>query len=132
MQLGKHVYGQKPLAHDIYEVRRLTEVLAGSKRVTQMGIQVHSSAATARRCRLVQDGVIGKVKEVHSWCPKSWGDSSPKPDRVDPVPAGLDWDLWLGVVAERPFIGEDYYHPAHWRKRLDFGTGTFGDMGCHA
>src|SRR5205085_450473 len=55
----------------------------------------------------------------------------PKPDRKDPVPAGFNWDLWLGVMAERPFIGEGYYHPGNWRKRVDFGTGTFGDMGCH-
>ena len=53
------------------------------------------------------------------------------PTRVDPVPAGLNWDLWLGVAAERPFIGEGWYHPGNWRRRLDFGTGTFGDMGCH-
>jgi hypothetical protein len=81
--------------------------------------------------RLVQNGVIGKVKEVHSWCPKSWGDPEPRPDRSDPVPEGLDWDLWLGVCGSRPFLGDHYYHPANWRKRLDFGTGTFGDMGCH-
>ena len=55
----------------------------------------------------------------------------PCPARVDPVPEGLDWNLWLGVCAERPFIGGGWYHPANWRKRLDFGTGTFGDMGCH-
>jgi len=54
-----------------------------------------------------------------------------KPDRSDPVPPSLDWNLWLGVCAERPFIGDHYYHPMNWRKRLDFGTGTFGDMGCH-
>jgi predicted dehydrogenase len=68
---------------------------------------------------------------VHSWCPKSWGDPGPRPEREDPVPANFDWDLWLGVCAQRPFIGHAYYHPANWRKRLDFGTGTFGDMGCH-
>lgn len=59
------------------------------------------------------------------------GDTTPKPNRVDPVPAGFNWDLWLGVAAERPFIGNGYYHPGNWRKRIDFGTGTFGDMGCH-
>jgi len=53
------------------------------------------------------------------------------PDRADPIPAGFNWDHWLGVCAERPFIGEGWYHPGNWRKRLDFGTGTFGDMGCH-
>ena len=131
MQLGKHVYGQKPLAHEIYEVRRMTEIAHRKKVVTQMGIQIHSSVYYRMAVRLVQDGVIGKIKEVHSWCPKSWGDPTPRPDRSDPVPANFAWDLWLGVCAKRPFIGDQYYHPANWRKRLDFGTGTFGDMGCH-
>jgi len=131
MQLGKHVYGQKPLAHDIFEVRRMMELAHQKKLVTQMGIQIHSSVYYRMGVRIVQDGVIGKIKEVHSWCPKSWGDTSARPDRSDPVPAGFDWNLWLGVCAERPFIGDAYYHPANWRKRLDFGTGTLGDMGCH-
>ena len=131
MQLGKHVYGQKPLAHDLYEVRRMTEIAEQRKVVTQMGIQIHASTYYRTAVQLVQQGVIGKIKEVHSWCPKSWGDMSPQPQRVDPVPAGFDWDLWLGVCAERPFIGREYYHPGNWRKRLDFGTGTLGDMGCH-
>ena len=131
MQLGKHVYGQKPLAHDLYEVRRMTEFAAKKKIVTQMGIQVHSNAHYRRAVRLVQNGVIGKVKAVHAWCPKSWGDTTAKPEQTDAVPSGFDWNLWLGVCAERPFIGGEYYHPENWRKRLDFGTGTFGDMGCH-
>jgi predicted dehydrogenase len=97
-----------------------------------MGIQIHSVGHYRMASRLIKDGAIGKIKEVHSWCPKSWGDAAePPPTRSDPVPNGFDWDLWLGVCAERPFIGEGYYHPATWRKRLDFGTGTFGDMGCH-
>jgi predicted dehydrogenase len=131
MQLGKHVYGQKPLAHEIHEVRRMTELAHQHKLVTQMGIQIHSWVYYRMAVRLVQDGVIGRVKEVHSWCPKSWGDPAPRPERNDPVPANFDWDLWLGVCAERPFLGGAYYHPANWRKRLDFGTGTLGDMGCH-
>jgi len=131
MQLGKHVYGQKPLAHEIHEVRRMTEIAHEKKLVTQMGIQIHSSVYYRMAVQIVHDGVIGKVKEVHSWCPKSWGDTSDKPDKTDPVPAEFDWNLWLGVCAERPFIGSAYYHPANWRKRLDFGTGTLGDMGCH-
>jgi len=131
MQLGINVYGQKPLAHDVYEVRRMMKIAHKKKLVTQMGIHMHSSAAFRTAVRVVEDGVIGKVKELHSWCPKSWGDPSPKPDRTDPVPANFDWNLWLGVCADRPFIGGEYYHPANWRKRLDFGTGTLGDMGCH-
>jgi predicted dehydrogenase len=128
---GLNVYGQKPLTQTIYEARRLTEVAGEKKVVTQMGIQIHSARKHKLVVKLIQDGVIGKVKEVHSWSGKSWGDTSPKPDKADPVPAGFDWELWLGVAADRPFIGGGYYHPGNWRKRLDFGTGTFGDMGCH-
>ncbi len=131
MQLGKHLYGQKPLAHDLYEVRRTTKFAAQKKIVTQMGIQIHSSSQYRKAVRVIQDGVIGKVKEVHTWSNKTWGDTSALPTKADPVPAGFDWNLWLGVCAERPFIGDEYYHPENWRKRLDFGTGTFGDMGCH-
>jgi hypothetical protein len=131
MQLGKHVYGQKPLAHEIHEVRRMTELAHAKRLVTQMGIQIHSDVYYRLAVRLVQDGVIGQIKEVHSWCNKSWGDTFAKPERTDAVPDGFDWNLWLGVCAERPFIGGNYYHPANWRKRLDFGTGTLGDMGCH-
>jgi hypothetical protein len=131
MQLGKNVYGQKPLAHEIYEVRRMTEIAHQKKVVTQMGIQIHSDVYYRLAVRLVQDGVIGKITEVHSWCNKSWGDLSARPEKSDAVPENFDWNLWLGVCAERPFIGGEYYHPANWRKRLDFGTGTLGDMGCH-
>jgi len=131
LQLGLAVYGQKPLTHDVYETRRLTEVAREKKLVTQMGIQVHSSAEYKTAVKVVHDGVIGGVKEVHTWSDKKWGDPAPKPDRKDPIPAGFNWDLWLGVMAERPFIADGYYHPGNWRKRVDFGTGTFGDMGCH-
>jgi predicted dehydrogenase len=131
MQLGKHVYCQKPLAHDLYEVRKLTEYAHNRALVTQMGIQIHSYGVYRMAVRLVQDGIIGKVKEVHAWNPKPWGDSAGKPEGSDPVPEGFDWNEWLGVCAERPFLGKAYYHPQNWRKRVDFGTGTLGDMGCH-
>jgi predicted dehydrogenase len=131
MQMGKHVYGQKPLAHNLHEVRQMTELASKSKVVTQMGIQIHSSAYYRIAARLIQDHAIGKIKEVHSWSSKTWGDPLARPDVSDPVPAEFNWDLWLGVRSERPFIGGEYYHPGNWRKRLDFGTGTLGDMGCH-
>ena len=131
MQLGLACYCQKPLTHDVFESRRLAEIAREKKLVTQMGIQVHSAVEYRMAVRLVQDGAIGPIKEVHSWSSKKWGDPSPRPERTDQVPAGLDWNLWLGVCAERPFLGDGYYHPGNWRKRLDFGTGTFGDMGCH-
>ncbi len=131
LRRGLHVYGQKPLTHDLYECRRLAELAREKKAVTQMGIQIHSGPEYRTAVKLVQDGAIGKIKAVHTWSSKAWGDTGAKPDRNDPVPEGLDWNLWLGVAAERPFIGDKWYHPGNWRKRLDFGTGTFGDMGCH-
>jgi predicted dehydrogenase len=131
MRQGLHVYVQKPLAHDLYEIRKLTEYARSKHLVTQMGIQVHSSREYQTAVQLVQSGAIGKVKEVHAWSNKKWGDTSPMPDRSDPVPPTLDWDQWLGVMSKRPFIGQQYYHPMNWRKRVDFGTATFGDMGCH-
>jgi len=131
MARGLHVYVQKPLTHDIYEARQLAAMARKKKLVTQMGIQVHSSREYKTAVAVIQGGAIGKVKEVHSWSNKKWGDLDPMPDRSDPVPAGLNWDQWLGVAAKRPFIGDEYYHPSNWRKRIDFGTSTFGDMGCH-
>jgi predicted dehydrogenase len=130
MQQGLHVYTQKPLTQTIYESRQLTKVAKDKKLITQMGIQIHSHPAHKLVVATVHAGAIGKVKEVHSWSGKGWGDKNPRPDRVDPVPPELNWQVWLGVAADRPFI-KDYYHPAVWRKRLDFGSGTFGDMGCH-
>ena len=131
MQRGLHVYGQKPLTHNLHESRQLTLTAREKKLVTQMGIQIHSNTEYRTAVKLVQDGAIGKITEVHTWSSKAWGDTGAKPDRIDPVPEGFDWKLWLGVCAERPFIGGGWYHPGNWRKRLDFGTGTFGDMGCH-
>lgn len=130
MQLGKHVYCQKPLAHDMHEVRMLTNYAREKRVVTQMGIQIHSYKVYRQAVALVQSGAIGKVKEVHTWSSKKWGDAGRPPERSDPIPPNFDWDLWLGTAAARPFVS-GYYHPGQWRKRLDFGTGTFGDMGCH-
>jgi predicted dehydrogenase len=131
MQLGKHVYCQKPLTHDLFEVRKLSEFARHKRVVTQMGIQIHSTNHYRAAARLLQTHVIGKATEVHSWCTRGWGDPDPQPDRSDPIPAGFDWNLWLGVCQPRPFLGNHYYHPSNWRKRLDFGTGSLGDMGCH-
>ncbi|MBO0700406.1 MAG: Gfo/Idh/MocA family oxidoreductase, partial [Zavarzinella sp.] len=131
MHRGLHVYTQKPLTQTIYEARQLPKAAADKKLVSQMGIQIHSAAEHRTIVAIIQSGAIGKVKEVHSWSGKQWGDKNPRPSRSDLVPNGLDWDGWLGVAAERPYIGDGYYHPGNWRKRLDFGTGTFGDMGCH-
>jgi predicted dehydrogenase len=130
LQRGLHVYTQKPLTQTIYEARQLTRVAREKKLVTQMGIQIHSHEVHKTVVATIQGGAIGRVREVHSWSGKHWGDRNPRPDRKDTVPASLNWDFWLGVAAERPFLA-GYYHPGEWRKRLDFGTGTFGDMGCH-
>ncbi|WP_040591630.1 Gfo/Idh/MocA family protein [Schlesneria paludicola] len=131
LQRGLHVYGQKPLTHDVAESRKLAEFATQKKLVTQMGIQIHSDVTYRSAVQLIQGGTIGKVKSVHSWSEKRWGDGESRPDRTDPIPADLNWDQWLGVCEARPFLGNGYYHPGNWRKRLDFGTGTFGDMGCH-
>jgi predicted dehydrogenase len=130
IQLGLHVYVQKPLTHDIYEARRLRAMARKKKLVTQMGIQVHSSREYRTAVEVIRSGAIGKVKEVHSWSEKKWGDPDALPDRADPIPAALNWDQWLGVAEPRPYLS-GYYHPSNWRKRIDFGTATFGDMGCH-
>jgi predicted dehydrogenase len=131
MQMGKHVYCQKPLTHDLHETRVLTEYAREKKLVTQMGIQIHSQKVYRQAVALVQGGAIGKVKDVHTWSNKKWGDLGAPPAAGDVVPDGFNWDLWLAGCAPRPFVGNQYYHPSNWRKRLDFGTGTFGDMGCH-
>ena len=130
MQQGLNVYTQKPLTQTIYETRQLAKTAKDKKLVSQMGIQIHSDARHKAVVATIHAGAIGKVKEVHSWSGKGWGDVNPRPDRSDPIPADMNWDFWLGVAKERPFL-KGYYHPAEWRKRLDFGTGTFGDMGCH-
>jgi predicted dehydrogenase len=130
MRLGLPVYCQKPLAHSIYEIRKLTEMAKKKNLPTQMGIQIHSSKEYKVAVRLIQAGAIGKIKEVHSWSEKEWGDKEPLPNRTDTPPPSLNWDSWIGVAASRPYIA-DVYHPVNWRKRVDFGTATFGDMGCH-
>ncbi len=130
MQLGKHCYCEKPLTRTLHESRMLREYAAANNLTTQMGIQVGSSAGNKTAVKWLQEGIVGKVKEVHSMNPKSWGSMKPLPDRVDEAPATLDWDKWIGVSKKRDFINGEF-HPSNWRKRIGFGTGTLGDMGCH-
>jgi predicted dehydrogenase len=130
MQQGLHVYTQKPLTQTIHEARQLTRVARERRLVSQMGIQIHSHEVHRTVVATIHAGAIGRVREVHSWSGKHWGDLNPRPSRRDAVPSELSWDGWLGVAAERPYLA-NYYHPFVWRARLDFGTGTFGDMGCH-
>ena len=130
MRLGKPVYVQKPLCNTLRETRLLTEEARSRGLTTQMGIQVSSSRSQRYGEALVRSGIVGKIREVHTFSNKSWGDDKPLPDAVDPVPAAFDWDDWLGVSAARPFK-RGAYHPGEWRRRVGFGTGTLGDMGCH-
>lgn len=130
MRRGLHVYCQKPLTSHVAESRQLQKYATTKRLVTQMGIQIHSNAEYRTAVQLVHTGVIGKVKEVHAWSNKKWGDTAPRPAASDPIPSTLDWDGWIGVARPEPYI-KGYCHPGNWRKRLEFGTGTFGDMGCH-
>lgn len=130
MKRGKPVYVQKPLCNTLQETRMLTEYARRKRLTTQMGIQVSSSRAQRYGEALVRSGIVGKVREVHTFSNKSWGDDKPLPEESDPVPAPLDWDEWLGVSAVRSFK-RTVYHPGQWRRRVGFGTGTLGDMGCH-
>jgi predicted dehydrogenase len=130
MKHGKAVYVQKPLCNTIAETRLLTEYARRKRATTQMGIQVSSSKGQRYGEALVRSGIVGKIREVHTFSNKSWGDDKPLPDAVDPVPAPLNWDGWLGVSEPRPFK-RGVYHPSEWRRRIGFGTGTLGDMGCH-
>lgn len=130
MEMGKHVYCQKPLTHHVSEARAMRKLAEEKGLVTQMGIQVHSFYDYKLATALIRAGIIGKVSTVRAWSPKNWGYDGPEPTGADPVPGYLDWNLWLGTSRERPFK-ENFYHPGNWRKILDYGCGTLGDMGVH-
>jgi len=130
MQLGKHVYVEKPLTHDIYEARILTQAAEKYKLVTQMGNQGSSGDDTRKVEHWIQSGVIGDVHTVHVWTNRPvWPQGIPTPTEVHEIPSELDWDLWLGTAPKRDF--NNTYVPAKWRGWADFGTGALGDMGCH-
>ncbi|MHC4425138.1 MAG: Gfo/Idh/MocA family protein [Planctomycetota bacterium] len=134
IRMGKHVYCEKPLAHSIYEVRQITEAARKYKVQTQMGNQGHSSERIRMMCEWVRDGAIGKVRKVHAWSSRPSGGAAfavnmRRPQNNPAVPAGLDWDLWLGPAPSRPY--DPAYLPFKWRGWVDFGTGALGDMGCH-
>ncbi|WP_422356448.1 Gfo/Idh/MocA family protein [Roseivirga pacifica] len=130
MEMDKPVYCQKPLTHHVTEARAMNKLAADKGLVTQMGIQVHSFYDYVLGTALIQSGIIGKVKRVRAWSPKNWGYDGPIPEGSDPVPNTLDWNLWLGTSANRPYK-EGVYHPGNWRKLVDYGCGTLGDMGVH-
>ncbi len=129
---GKHVYCEKPLAHSIYETRKITEAARKAGVATQMGNHGHSSETIRLTCEWIWDGAIGDVREVHAWSHTGldWaGFRMKRPDETQPVPAGMDWDLWLGPAKKRPY--HIAYAPYNWRGWWDFGTGAIGDMACH-
>ncbi|HOZ46638.1 MAG TPA: Gfo/Idh/MocA family oxidoreductase [Candidatus Hydrogenedentes bacterium] len=131
IRLGKHVYCEKPLTHEVYEARQLTIAAREAMVVTQMGIQIHAHNTYRKAVKALRDGAIGKVKEWHSWSNATY--SSPgmtRPEGEDPVPAWLDWNQWIGVAPMRPYK-EKTYHPGSWRSWRDFGCGAMGDFGCH-
>jgi hypothetical protein len=128
---GKHVYCEKPLTHEVYEARQLARAAKRRGVATQMGIQIHSHELYRTGVQWLKEGAIGKVKEWHSWCAAIYTtDDKKRPEGADPIPATVDWDLWLGVAPERPYK-LDIYHPFKWRCWRDFGGGAVGDFGCH-
>lgn len=128
MQSGRHVYCEKPLAHAVYEARRMAEVAAETGAVTQMGNQSHGTDRLRRVVEIVRSGMLGPVHQVVCWSNKQFSGGD-RPAETPPVPEHLDWDLWLGPAPERPYHPD--YVPFTWRGWWDFGSGNFGDMGCH-
>ena len=132
MQLGKHVYCEKPLAHGVFEGRRMAQVAAEKNVVTQMGTQGHAFEGTRRAVEVIRSGAIGDVRELHVWTDRPaamWPQAVRRASETPPVPAGLDWDVWLGPAPKRPY--HPVYVPFKWRGFWDFGTGPIGDMGVH-
>jgi predicted dehydrogenase len=130
MKAGKHVYCEKPLTHSISEARELRELARGSKVVTQMGNQGSASSSLRRCIEIIQAGALGQIQEIYEWgigCTAREGSA----EGEDPVPAGFNWDLWVGPSALRPFK-KDVYHPATWRGWFDFGNGGLADFCCHS
>jgi predicted dehydrogenase len=147
IQMGKHVYVQKPLAHSIWEVQELRRLAAKHGVITQMGNQGHAGEGIRLVKEWMDSGTLGEVKLAHVWTNRPiWPQGLERPKGEDPVPEGLDWNLWLGTAPMRPYKdkwpeksmwkgndikGQGVYAPFQWRGFWDFGTGALGDMGCH-
>ncbi|WP_156306789.1 Gfo/Idh/MocA family protein [Sphingobacterium endophyticum] len=130
MQLGKHVYVQKPLAHDVWEARVLTDAAKKYKVVTQMGNQGASNDGPRQAREWYEAGLIGNVHTVYCWTDRPvWPQGISWPTQKANVPAELNWDLWLGTAPQKDFV--DKLVPFNWRGWWDYGTGALGDMGCH-
>ena len=134
MRRGTHVYCQKPLTHTVWEARQMRIAADRAKVITQMGNQIHSAKEYRTGVKLIRDGVIGKIKEVHSWQGNRGnrysGMTSRPTDKTAPPPETLNWDLWVGPAPMRDYV-PDLYAPFKWRDWQDFGSGTLGDFGCH-
>jgi len=135
IRAGKHVYCQKPLCHDVAEVRALTEATRKAGVRTQLGTQAASGLGDRLGVHYVREGLIGKVKHVYLCSNRPGAIDAyrllgPRPTETHAIPANLDWDLWTGTAPERPYA-PGIYHPSTWRAWQDFGTGWSGDIGCH-
>ena len=131
MGIGKHCFCQKPLCQTISEVRAVRQLAREKNLATQMGNQGSAEPGLRRAVEVVHAGVIGKPLELHVWSNRPiWPQGLDRPPGSDPIPSTLDWDLWLGPAANRPFK-KDVYHTFKWRGWFDFGTGALGDMACH-
>jgi len=144
LKLGKHVYCEKPLTHNVQEARIITEAAAQANVATQMGTQIHGLPNYRRVVELIQSGAIGRVTQAHVWVSRAWGlqseeDAKANNDIVYVVdrpreemtpPADLNWDLWLGPAAKRPYH-EVYFPGPKWYRWWDFGNGTMSDLGSH-
>lgn len=131
LRAGKHVYCEKPLVHNLWEARLVARVAQETGLATQMGNIGHSSEGIRQTCEWLWAGAIGPVREVHAWVGATrWNKSlTGRPTESQPVPAGLNWDLWLGPRQPRPF--HSAYFPVRWRDFWAFGGGAIGDFLCH-
>jgi len=130
MQLGKHVYVQKPLTHSVYESRVLLEASRRYEVVTQMGNEGHSSDKVSEVCEWIWSGAIGEVTHIDAWTDRPiWPQGLTRPEKGMSVPEHINWELFIGPAPFRPY--HRAYHPWDWRGWWDFGTGALGDMACH-
>ena len=129
MLAGKHVYLEKPLAHNIFEVRDLMELEKKTGLVCQMGNQGHSGVGIKQLNEWIEKGFLGEVNEVHAWTLAGWNDAGVLRPKKQDIPKGLDWDLWLGPAAKIPY--NEAYMPSKWRGWNEFGLGSLGDFACH-
>ena len=131
LDLGKHVYCEKPLTHSVWEARQVGDAARKSPLATQMGNRGQADDSVRDQAEALRAGVIGPVREVHVWTDRPiWPQGLERPEKIHEVHPELDWDLWLGPAPERPY--NRIYHPFRWRGWRDFGTGALGDIGCHA